>query len=70
MKQYLQLIEDVLNNIYLNHVEGMKEQFLRSPMALPKLGITGGPAMEDLTFEHFTLRDYNPQASIKFEISV
>lgn len=57
-------------HIYLNHVEGMKEQFLRSPMALPKLGITSGPAMEDLTFEHFTLRDYNPQAAIKFEISV
>ena len=57
-------------HIYLNHIHGMREQLSRTPTELPRLGISSGPSLEDLTFEHFTLHDYDPQPAIKFEISV
>lgn len=56
-------------HIYLNHQEGLKEQLTRTPTALPQLGIARKPFF-DLVFEDITLKNYDPQAFIKFPIAV
>ena len=56
-------------HIYVNHIDGAKEQILRAPTTSPKLTIAKKPFW-DLKFEDFTLTDYNPQAPIKFPIAV
>jgi len=56
-------------HIYENHVEGLKEQLTREPRALPTLKIADKP-VDDLEFDDFTLEDYNPHPSIKFEVAV
>lgn len=56
-------------HIYENHVEGLKEQLTREPSPLPKLEIADKP-IDELEFDDFTLKDYNPQPSIKFEVAV
>ena len=56
-------------HIYENHVDGLKEQLTREPKPLPQLHIADKP-LDDLRFEDFTLEDYNPAPSIKFEVAV
>jgi thymidylate synthase len=56
-------------HIYENHVEGLKEQLTREPRPLPKLEIADKP-VDELEFDDFTLKDYNPHPSIKFEVAV
>jgi thymidylate synthase len=56
-------------HIYENHVEGLKEQLTREPKPLPQLHIADKP-LDDLTYEDFTLENYNPAPSIKFEVAV
>lgn len=56
-------------HIYVNHVEGAREQLTRTPGALPRLTIAQKPFW-DLKFEDFTLTNYNPQAAIKFPVAV
>ena len=56
-------------HIYENHLDGAKEQIKREPRALPKLEIAKKPFWE-LTFEDFTLKNYNPDQAIKFPIAV
>lgn len=56
-------------HIYENHVDGLKEQLTREPRPLPKLEIADKP-IDELEFDDFTLKDYNPQPSIKFEVAV
>lgn len=56
-------------HIYLNHVEGIKEQLKREPLPLPKLVIAKKPIF-DLTFEDFELQEYQHHPEIKFPISV
>lgn len=56
-------------HIYENHVDGMKEQLTREPKALPTLNIADKP-VDELTFEDFTLENYDPEPSIKFEVAV
>ncbi|MDD4351484.1 MAG: thymidylate synthase [Candidatus Gracilibacteria bacterium] len=56
-------------HIYLNHVEGMKEQLTRTPHKLPQLKIADKPFW-DLEFEDFELTGYECDAPIKFSIAV
>lgn len=56
-------------HIYLNHVEGLKEQLKRKPYPLPCLKIADKPFW-DLTFEDFTLENYQHHDFIKFKVAV
>jgi len=56
-------------HIYENHIDGLKEQLKRKPKALPELEIADKP-LDELEFEDFTLKNYDPYPSIKFEVAV
>jgi len=56
-------------HIYLNHVDGLKQQLERSPDALPRLELAQKPLF-DLGFDDIKLINYTPQPFIKFEIAV
>ena len=57
------------SHIYVNHIDGAKEQIMRKPREKPKLVIAKKPFWE-LTFEDFKLENYNPEPPIKFTIAV
>ena len=56
-------------HIYLNHVDGLKEQLKRIPKPLPQLKIAQKPFSE-ITFEDIVLAGYQHDAFIKFPIAV
>ncbi len=56
-------------HIYVNHVDGLKEQLKRTPKQLPTLHIAQKP-LDELTYEDFELRDYHPDPLIRFEVAV
>jgi len=56
-------------HIYVNHIEGLKEQLKRIPKPLPRLEIAKKPIGE-LTFEDFTILGYEPHEAIKFAVAV
>ena len=52
-------------HIYEQHTKAVETQLERSPVAFPKMYVRDFPTLEELTFAHFTLDNYNPQDSIK-----
>lgn len=56
-------------HIYINHVEGVKEQLKRTPKALPQLKIAKKPFWE-LEYEDFELVNYEHEAFIRFKVAV
>ena len=56
-------------HIYVNHIDGMKEQLKRKPYDLPKLMISAKPFW-DLKFEDFKLAAYKHHPIIKFPVAV
>ncbi len=56
-------------HIYVNHVDGLKQQLQRTPKALPQLKIADKP-LDQLTFEDFELVGYESDPPIKFEVAV
>jgi thymidylate synthase len=56
-------------HIYLNHVEGLKEQLKRTPHKLPQLKIAK-KSIWNLEFEDFELKGYECDNPIKFAIAV
>ena len=56
-------------HIYVNHIDGLKEQLTRSPKALPKLKIANKP-VDQLSFGDFELTGYDPDPLIRFEVAV
>jgi thymidylate synthase len=56
-------------HIYVNHLDGLKEQLKRTPRTLPHLEIAR-KAIDDLRFEDFSLIGYTPDEPIKFEVAV
>ena len=56
-------------HIYENHINGLKEQLERKPLALAKLEIENKPFW-DLKFEDFKLLNYNHHPIIKFPVAV
>ncbi len=56
-------------HIYINHIEGLKEQLTRIPYALPRLKIAERPLF-DLHYDDFELEGYKHHPFIKFKVSV
>jgi len=56
-------------HIYLNHIDGLKEQLTRTLKALPTLEIAK-KNIRDITFEDINLIDYQHEPFIKFPIAV
>jgi len=56
-------------HIYLNHIDGLKEQLKRTPHKLPELKIMKRPFWEH-EFEDFELLGYECDEAIKFPIAV
>ena len=56
-------------HIYVNHIEGLKEQLKRDFRPLPKLEINRKP-VDELEFEDFKLVGYDPHPVIKFPVAV
>jgi len=56
-------------HVYVNHIEGLKEQLTREPMKLPELKINKKPFW-DLSFEDFQLINYEHHPVIKFPVAV
>lgn len=56
-------------HVYLNHLEGLKLQLSRKPLALPQVKITKKPFF-DLKFEDIELINYKSYEPIKFPIAV
>lgn len=59
-------------HIYLNHMDGIKEQLSRKGSDIvPKLIIRGNQkSVEDFKYEDFEIVDYNPDPPIKFPLNV
>ena len=59
-------------HIYLNHMDGIKEQLSRNGSdVVPKLIIHGKHScVEDFNFEDFEIVDYHPDPPIKFPLNV
>ena len=56
-------------HIYVNHIDGLKNQLKREPMNLPQLKITKKPFW-NLEFDDFKLINYTHHPAIKFEVAV
>lgn len=56
-------------HIYENHIDGLKKQLKRKPRVLPQLFIEDKP-LDELQFEDFTLKNYNPHDPIRFPVAV
>jgi thymidylate synthase len=56
-------------HIYINHIDGLKEQLKRTPKPRPKLIIAKKP-LDQLQFEDITLVGYECDEPIKFEVAV
>ena len=56
-------------HIYLNHVNGLKEQLQRTTKPLPQLRIAQKPVL-DITFDDIELLNYEHDTFIKFPIAV
>jgi len=56
-------------HIYLNHIDGLREQLTRTPKTLPTLRVARKPVL-DVCFEDIHLENYQHDAFIKFPIAV
>ncbi len=56
-------------HIYLNHVEGLREQLARTPKPLPQLKIAKKP-FDQLQYEDFEIIGYEHDPFIKFKVAV
>jgi len=57
-------------HIYVNHIDGLKEQLSRTPTALPKLETENFTSIFDWKYTDTKVTDYKAQPTIKFEIAV
>jgi len=56
-------------HIYLNHVEGLKQQLTREPLALPRVAVARKP-IDELGVEDVTLHDYQHHPFIRLPVAV
>ncbi len=56
-------------HIYVNHVDGLKDQLEREPYPRPQLEIAGKP-FDELTFDDFQLHNYRYHEPIRFDVAV
>ena len=57
-------------HIYRNHTEHVTEQLSRDVRPFPTLELAPAPSLFDYTFEHFTLRGYDPHPAIRAAVAV
>ena len=62
-------------HIYVNHVDGLREQLTRTPAPAPRLAIARHPdgrakTLDELTVDDMTLTGYEPQPAIRFPVAV
>ena len=56
-------------HVYVNHIDGLRDQLKRTPKPLPQLEIARKP-IDELMFDDFTLIGYEYHEPIKFEVAV
>lgn len=56
-------------HVYLNHIEGLKEQLTRTPKPLPQISLKNKKVLE-MSFEDIELLNYHHDSFIKFPIAV
>lgn len=56
-------------HIYVNHIDGLQEQLMRTPRPLPTLEIRKKP-IDELELEDFVLSNYDPHPAIRFPVAV
>jgi thymidylate synthase len=57
-------------HIYVNHIEGVRQQLEREPMARPKLRLPEGKNVDDIQYEDVELLDYQHHPFIRFKVAV
>lgn len=57
-------------HIYLNQLDGVKEQLSRTPRELPKMNVKHRDNIEDFVYEDFELIGYEPYPHIKMDVAV
>lgn len=62
-------------HVYVNHVDGLRQQLARTPAPAPRLHVArradGSPkGLDELQVEDFELEGYDPQPAIRFEVAV
>lgn len=58
-------------HVYLNHVDGLKEQILRKPRPFPKLLVNPGVKdIDGFDYEDFTIEGYSPEGAIKMKMAI
>lgn len=58
-------------HVYLNHIDALKEQLERKPMAFPTISINPDVTeIDKFKFDDFKIHDYNPAAVIKMKMAV
>ncbi len=62
-------------HVYVNHVDGLREQLSRTPTPAPRLVIAPHPDgrprdPDDLRFQDVTVEGYEPQPAIRFPVAV
>ena len=62
-------------HVYVDHVEGLREQLTRTPRPAPRLAIAPGPdgaplGLDALTMDAFALEGYDPAPPIRFPVAV
>ncbi|MCA0146616.1 thymidylate synthase [Blastococcus sp. LR1] len=57
-------------HIYSNHVAQVTEQLSREARPFPALELAPAPSLFDYTYEHFTVRDYDPHPAIRAAVAV
>jgi thymidylate synthase len=57
-------------HIYNNHTVQVTEQLSREARPFPTLEIAPAPSLFDYTYEHFTVRDYDPHPAIRAAVAV
>ncbi|MEX0639258.1 MAG: thymidylate synthase [Balneolaceae bacterium] len=56
-------------HIYVNHIDGLRDQLSRKSRPLPTLEISRKP-LDQLELEDFVLKEYDPHPAIRFEVAV
>jgi thymidylate synthase len=57
-------------HIYRNHTAQVTEQLSREVRPFPTLELAPAPSLFDYTFEHFTVRGYDPHPAIRAAVAV
>jgi thymidylate synthase len=57
-------------HIYVNHIDGLREQIDRTPRALPKIKTENFTSVFDWRYTDTAIEGYDPHPAIKFDIAV